>query len=318
MFVKFVLSYTKRNMSLFNRNLRISLVICTYNRDQFIGEALDSLVLQTLGKEKFEIVIVNNNCTDNTDQICQKFIQQHPELDINYVIETNQGLSFARNRGIAEAKYEIITYIDDDAYAKANFLELIYDYFNANPDTAGLGGKVTPRYEIKEPKWMNKYLYGFVTKVDLGEQIRKFRPGEYPAGCNMTYRKDLLQEVGGFNNKLKWRADDKYINFKIREVSDQIIYIPLLEVEHTIDDYRTSDENFKKLSFKFGSEESIRVRDEGTWSFLKKIAEFMFKLAGSFVLMLRFILKGQSAKGRYTFLYRWLATKGLLFPDKQV
>ena len=296
--------------------LRISLVICTYNRDKFIGEALDSLSKQSLSPAKFEIIIVNNNSSDNTEPVCKSFISNNPDLDITYVIESNQGLSFARNRGIAEAKYEIITYIDDDAYAKPNFLELIYDYVNANPETAGIGGKVTPRYEIKEPDWMNKYLWGFVTKIDLGDKIRPFRGKEYPAGCNMTYRKDLLEQIGGFNNKLKWRADDKYINFKIREVSDKIIYIPLLEVEHTIDDYRTSNENFRKLALKFGSEEGIRVRDEGTVIFLKKVFEFIYKLAGSFILMLNFMLKGQSSKGRYTFRYRWLATLGLLFPSR--
>ena len=152
----------------------ISIVICSFNRGQFIGEALDSLSKQTLAPSLFEIIIVNNNSTDNTATVCKKFIDQHPELDVKYVIETNQGLSFARNRGIAESKYNIITYIDDDAYAKPDFLELIFNYFTKHPDTAGIGGKVTPRYEIKEPNWMNKYLYGFVTKVDLGDDIKLF------------------------------------------------------------------------------------------------------------------------------------------------
>ncbi len=299
------------------KSLRISIVICTYNRGQFIGEALESLSKQTLSPNLFEIIIVNNNSTDETEAICKSFIVNHQDLDIKYVIETNQGLSFARNRGIAESKNGVITYIDDDAYAKSDFLELIYNYFSEYPDTAGLGGKVTPRYEIEEPKWMNKYLYGFVTKVDLGNKKRFFKKNEYPAGCNMTYRKDLLKQVGGFNNKLKWRADDKYINFKIREISDNIIYLPMLEVEHTIDAARTSDENFKKLSLKFGSEESIRVRDEGVFSFLKKLLEFIFKLTGSFILMLQFYLKGEFAKGNYTLRYRWMAFVGLLFPESK-
>ena len=294
--------------------LKISVVICTYNRDKFIGEALESLAKQNISSDKFEVIIVNNNSTDNTEVICKKFIGQNPKLDVKYVIETNQGLSFARNRGIEESKYEIITYIDDDAYTKSDFLKIIFNYFNEHPTTAGIGGKVTPRYEIEEPKWMNKYLYGFVTKVDLDNKKRQFKKKEYPAGCNMTYRKDLLQKVGGFNNKLKWRADDKYINFKIKEISDKIMYLPDLEVEHTIDAYRTSDENFSKLSLKFGSEESIRVRDEGVISFFKKLLEFIFKLAGSFILLLQFYLNGEFAKGNYTFKYRWLALIGLLFP----
>src|SRR5690606_5027026 len=106
----------------------------------------------------FEIIIVNNNSTDNTESVCKSFMTNQSGLDVKYVVETNRGLSFARNRGIAESKYDIITYIDDDAYAKPDFLELIFEHFKTYPDTAGLGGKVIPRYEIEEPKWMNKYL----------------------------------------------------------------------------------------------------------------------------------------------------------------
>ena len=116
----------------------ISLVICTYNRAKFIGEALDSIAKQTLSPALFELIIVNNNCTDNTEEICKRFIAQYPNLDINYVIETNQGLSFARNRGIAESKNPIITYVDDDAYAKADFLERIYNFFSSNQDAVGV------------------------------------------------------------------------------------------------------------------------------------------------------------------------------------
>lgn len=292
------------------KNPRISVVICTYNRAKFIGEALASLARQTLAPDYYEIIIVNNNCSDNTEAICKAFVTAHPSLDINYVIETNQGLSFARNRGIAESKYEIITYIDDDAYAKDDFLALIQSFFNNTPAAVGLGGKVIPRYEVKEPSWMNPYLDGFVAKLDMGEKRKKFEKKAYPVGCNMTYTKEILQEVGGFNNKLKWRADDKYIGIQVRNVSDEVYYLPTLAVEHTIDAYRTSDENFKNFCLKFGNEEGIRVYDQGAWSFFKKSLEFAYKLVGSLVLMLGFYLKGHPSKAKYTFLYRWWATIG--------
>ena len=292
--------------------LRISAVICTYNRDQFIGDALHSLSLQSLSNDLFEIIIVNNNSTDNTENISLNFIKKHPELDCKYVIEPNQGLSFARNRGIKESEYEIITYIDDDAFAKPDFLEQIFNYFNEHPNIAGIGGKVIPRYEIEEPDWMNKWLYGFVTKVDHGDNIKKFIGNQYPAGCNMTYRKDLLEKVGGFNTKLKWRADDKYINFQIKKLNDKIIYLPQARVEHQIDASRTSEENFFKLSRKFGSEESIRIKDLGLFAYFKKTIEFLIKFGGSMILAIPFFLKGQVSKGKHIIIYRYLALVGLL------
>ena len=289
---------------------KISVVICTYNRGKFIGDALKSLADQRLEASNFEIIIVNNNCTDNTEEICTNFIKSNPNLDIQYVIETNQGLSFARNRGIKESKHEIITYIDDDAYANADFLWNIQLFFKSQPNVVGLGGKVIPKYEIEEPKWMNKYLDGFVAKLDKGEQVLQFNKNEYPVGCNMTYTKTVLKQAGGFNNKLKWRADDKYIGIQIREISEEVYYVPSVFVEHTIDAYRTSDENFKKFCIKFGNEEAIRVKDIGIVSYFRKAIEFLYKFLGSFVLMIIFFFKGESLKGIYTFKYRLWATVG--------
>jgi len=290
----------------------ISVIICTYNRANFISEALESLARQTLSSAHFEIIVVNNNCTDNTEQICRNFKQNQTELDFNYVIETNQGLSFARNRGIAESKYEILTYIDDDAYAKPKFLTTIRNFFIQNPATVGIGGRVIPRYEVEEPQWMNPYLDGFVAKLDMGDKQKRFGKKQYPVGCNMTYTKEILLTVGGFNNRLKWRADDKYIGIKVREISDEVYYLPNLEVEHSIDAYRTSDENFKAFCLKFGNEEAIRVRDISSLSYLLKGIEFAFKLIGSFILMMSFFFKCELSKGAYTFKYRWWATIGFL------
>lgn len=295
--------------------LKVSIVICTYNRDKFIGEALDSLAKQTLAPENWEILIVNNNSNDTTESICKKFIEEHQELDVNYVMERQQGLSFARNRGIEDAKYDIITYIDDDAYAKPDFVEIVYTYFNENPNTVGIGGKIKPRYEIEEPDWMNPYLYGVVSAVDHGEKILKYSK-RYPVGCNMSYRKDMLKQAGGFNTNLKWRSDDKFIYLSVKKISDEVYYIPTLEVEHTIDAYRTTDKCFEDITTKFGKAEYTRVKDEGRWPYFKKLVEFMYKLAGSFILMIGFMLKGQAKKGKYTFRYRVIATKAFLRPGK--
>ncbi|NRB52430.1 MAG: glycosyltransferase family 2 protein [Saprospiraceae bacterium] len=291
---------------------RISLIICTYNREKFLGHALQSLTTQTLAPEAFEILIINNNSTDSTPEISQDFIAANPKLNVRYFVESNQGLSYARNRGIKEAMAPIITYIDDDAEAEADFLEKVLSYFEKRPQTAGIGGRILPKYEGSPPPWMNKYLYGFVTKVDFGDQVFTYTGKNYPAGCNMTYRKDLLEQVGGFNENLKWRADDKYIFFAIKEVSNQVFHYPEAVVQHNIDAYRTTDENFLRLSRKFGSEERIRVKDVGPWSFFKKVFEFLFKLGASVVLTVMFAVKGEWIKGKYTMLYRWNALLGLL------
>ena len=72
-------------------------------------------------------------------------------------MEPNKGLSFARNRGIREARAPIITYIDDDAEVTTGFLESIVNFMKADKTIVGIGGKVIPKYsESKEPEWMSK------------------------------------------------------------------------------------------------------------------------------------------------------------------
>ena len=100
----------------------ISLVIATYNGAKKITRTLQSLTEQTLDKALWSVVVVNNNSSDNTTQVVEEFIAAHPELSIKLVNEPQQGLSFARNRGIDESEGEYIAIIDDDEIACPDLL----------------------------------------------------------------------------------------------------------------------------------------------------------------------------------------------------
>lgn len=293
--------------------LDISLVICTFNRQKFIPSALQSLLTQTLSTKQFEVVIVNNNSTDNTEAIVRQFITKHPSLNFTYVVETTKGLSAARNRGIKEAKSPLITFMDDDGEATPDFLEKVLSYMQENEHVAGVGGKVLPIYESKEPKWLNPWLGGMLTIIDYGEKEFTFTGHKYPAGCNMTYRKSLLDSVGGFNEALLWRVDDKYIFYEIQNVNKEIIYLPEAVVYHNIDAYRVTDENFIKLSSALGRDEARRIKAKSKSIFLfpLKVLEYTLKLGASFVIFMMYLLKGQVSKGGYTILFRWYALAGL-------
>ena len=298
-----------------NKEPAISVVICTYNRDKFIGESLNCLAKQDLSPDAFEIIVVDNNSTDNTAAIAKDFIATHPDLNIRYVLEPNKGLSFARNRGIQEARAAVITYIDDDAEATSGFLQSIVSFMQADQTIVGLGGKVIPKYsESEEPKWMSKYLNGFVGLMDYGPTPKQFdNTMKYPAGCNMTYTKDILVRAGGFNNQLTFRSDDKYIFYQVTKLSDKIYYLPQAMLYHNIDNDRLSFVNFKKLFLKSGNEEKIRVRSEkGSLAVVKKFFELVFKTSATVVLYILYTLKGEELKGRYIFFSQWFTLKGFL------
>ena len=298
-----------------NKEPSISVIICTYNRDKFIGEALNCLAKQTLPTGNFEIIVVDNRSTDNTASIAKKFIADHPELQARYVMEPNKGLSFARNRGIQEARASIVTYIDDDAEVTPHFLESIVSFLQANSSVVGVGGKVIPKYsESGEPKWISKYLNGFVGRMDFGDRPKQFDSKmKYPTGCNMTYTKEILQKAGGFNNELTFRSDDKYIFHQVTKISDNVYYVPEALLYHNIDNDRLSFPNFKKLFLKSGNEEKIRVRSEmGTAGIVKKFFELIFKTTAATVIYILYIIKGQELKGRYVFFSQWFTLKGFL------
>ena len=287
----------------------ISVVICTYNRAKYIEGSLTHLVNQNLAAKYFEILVVNNNCTDGTQAIVDDFISRYPQYDIRQVFESNQGLSFARNLGVKEAKYDLICFIDDDGYAKCDYLENIKTYFEQNPKLRGLGGKVIPVYESAEPDWYNPFLRMMVTSIDFGTRIKKSKGKQYPAGCSMIYKKEDILNVGGFNNDLKWRADDKYIFHQISSLSDEIYYHPKLVVKHHIDDKRLTDENFVRLSGLLGSEERLRILGKKKWAYPFKLLEFVFKYFASLLIAVYFTFLGEPKKGLYTIRFRWEALK---------
>jgi len=294
---------------------KIALLICTYNRDKYLPEALQSIRQQTLDSTLFEAIIIDKNSTDKTATITAKFINDNPSLNIKYFFEKNKGLSFARNRGLMEADADILCYVDDDAILSPDYLTQMLNFFRKIPDAVGVGGRVIPRYENnREPVWMSKYLNGFIGKVEYGDAIKKFSSDmKYPAGCNMTYTKQALIKAGGFNNDLTFRSDDKYIFYKVRGLSDEIYYVPKTYVHHYIDNKRLELSNFKKLFLKTGNEEKIRVKKElGKAGIIKKFLEYSFKFAASILLYVIFTLKGKTLKGKYIFISQYCTLKGFL------
>jgi len=278
---------------------QLSIVICSYNRAEYILDALNSVKNQDLDKTKFELVVVNNNSTDDTEAICKKFEESKGDLQYTYCMEFNQGLSWARNKGIEVAKGKYISFIDDDAICEPDFARNMLAAFEQNPEFEAVGGKVLPIYpDNKEPKWMSKYLNGLVAKVDMGDKQKEFI-SKYPVGCNMAFHASVFKEIGGFNVSLTLRNDDKYIFLKYKKSNKRILYVPNVVVHHNIDAYRLEDEYLNKLCTVIGSSERIRLQDEPKIEMIKKPIEYFVKYLASMILALQYYAKGEFTKGFY-------------------
>src|SRR6476619_4464234 len=167
----------------------ISVVICSYNRADYIVNAVASLYRQTLDKAAFEVFVVDNNSIDNTQELVENFIEQHPHFQCYYLTESRQGASFARNTGAAFSKGRLLCFMDDDAEAEPYFLERIVTFFKTHSDVAGLGGRIIPKYIPEEPRWMSHYVSSLVGNFDYSKTIEVFKPGKFPLESNMTVLK---------------------------------------------------------------------------------------------------------------------------------
>jgi len=215
--------------------IKISAIVCTYNRSELLGGALHTLCHQTLDKSEYEVIVVDNNSTDGTRELVEEFCRRFSH--VRYCFEPKQGLSHARNRGWREARGENVAYIDDDAHAGNNWLETALVLFtNIKPTPLCLGGPVMPFYSTTKPIWFKDEIRTW------GDSPRYLRPGESFSGLNMVWRKEIVETLGGFDVTSGMRGDylslgEETILFeKIWRSFDQphFYYSPELAIHHWV------------------------------------------------------------------------------------
>lgn len=170
----------------------ISVIVCTYNRADIIGHCLESLCTQTLDEGRFDVLVVDNNSTDNTAEMVKPFLHRP---NFRYCNEETQGLSAARNRGLADSKGNFVAYLDDDAVANPNYLETVCKLLKTMELIPFcMGGPILPFYTTPKPAWFkDKY-----ETRRLWNEPRYLTEGEHFSGSNMVWQRHLLEELGGF------------------------------------------------------------------------------------------------------------------------
>lgn len=298
----------------------LTAIICTYNRAKYIGPLLESIAANDLAKEEYEILLVDNNCTDNTREVCETFAETHKDVTFRYVVESEQGLSAARNKGIHEAKGDVIVYIDDDALVDSWYLRTVAEYMSAHKEIDAIGGPIIPLYEeTEEPKWMTRYtkelLCGYLY---FGEAIRPF-PGErYPGGGNAAYRSEVFSLVGLFNTALGRKgnslmgAEEKDIFDKMKVCGMRFMYLPKMILHHIIPQKKLESDYFNRLTYQIGISERQRTKALGTSKYINRLAKEAVKWCGTIVLLLGYTLQCSPMKGWKLVLFRRNVTRGLL------
>ena len=135
----------------------ISVIIPTYNRCNFIGLTIESFIRQNFEKKDFEIIIVDNNSTDDTPNVVRKIVEEHNEISVKYILENRQGVHFARNAAAKIANGTFLYFTDDDMIAEQNLLKELLYLFTLDEKIACVTGSVLPKWEVEPPEWIRKY-----------------------------------------------------------------------------------------------------------------------------------------------------------------
>jgi len=177
----------------------VSVVISTYNRCALLARALQASLSQEANDINYEILVIDNNSSDQTKNVVQALIAEHP-AKLRYIFEPQQGLSYARNTGIAKARAPIIAFTDDDVCAASDWIAQIKAGFDSDPSTDAVGGKVLPRWESDPPAWLTRAHWAPLALLDYGDEPFYVDIDRQLSliGANVAFRLTAFEAVGLF------------------------------------------------------------------------------------------------------------------------
>jgi glycosyltransferase involved in cell wall biosynthesis/GT2 family glycosyltransferase len=223
----------------------ISVLICAYTAERLprIAEAVDSLRAQTAPAHEIVLAI------DHAPELAAECGRRWPELR---VVENReqQGLSGARNSGLAECDGEVVAFLDDDAVAAPDWIERLgQDY--VDPAVLGVGGAIHPAWAEGRPSWFPAE-FDWVVGCTHSGMPRQRASVRNLVGANMSFRRAILEEVGGFRHELGrigtipsgCEETDLCIRIGQRRPDGQILYDPAAAVDHFVPEARGTREYF--------------------------------------------------------------------------
>jgi glucosyl-dolichyl phosphate glucuronosyltransferase len=296
--------------------IKISVVVCTYNRSELLKRCLDSLVGQNVDPDLYEVLTVDNNSTDNTGDIAQEYCKNNSNF--RYVVEKEQGHSQSRNRGWKEAKGELVAYIDDDAYADENWIKIILeDMAEHSPDV--IGGTIKPYFEndLAVPKWMDdaffRYSFGDVPRfISYPEMGFGFSSG------NVVFKKSVLEETKGFSLKFGMvngkliMGEDSDLGYRLLKKKKLFYYEPRAIVYHLVSERLLTFKGSAKRNWESGKGMGVLVKIHfGLFKLLKKLVFLAFYMIFAPFLMTAFIFHRN--KISFNFIMNFIYNAGVIY-----
>ena len=262
-----------------------SIIVCTHNRCQSLRKTLASFQDLFLPEGlKCEIIVVDNNSTDDTKQVVQNFASTS-RLPVRYTFERAPGLAHARNRAIQEARGDVLAFIDDDVTVCPTWLAELKRTFDEQ-GAACVGGRILLNENLKLPAWWDTRCDAVLARFDLGDSVivaGQDYEGEIGWGANLSFRRSMFERYGHFRTDLGVRpgarllCEESEFVQRLRRNGEVVVYCPGAIAYHFPEVGRISKQFVRSWYYRLGestfvwdstsSESSAGIRRVPRWRY---------------------------------------------------
>jgi len=220
----------------------VSVIIGTYNRCDVLRGAIESLLNQDSGDTQYEVIVVDNNSTDDTRTVVENLRDKWGPNNLIYCFERTQGVSHARNRGITVARGRVIAFTDDDITPTRSWIASVRRGFEKFPDADCIGGKVLPQATTRFPVWLTAKHWTPLALLDLGDEAIDLdvRNGPGLVAANLAVRASVFADVGLFQPQLQrvknsiGSMEDHEFQLRLSDANKKLKYLPELVVRANV------------------------------------------------------------------------------------
>jgi glycosyltransferase involved in cell wall biosynthesis len=245
-----------------------TIAICTWNRSDLLDKTLAQMRrLEVPADLSWEVLVVNNRSTDNTDEVIGRY---SGSLPVRRIIEEKQGQSHARNAASLAARGELILWTDDDVLVDSRWLAEMVAASRSRPELSFFGGPIEPWFEIDPPRWLLdnwKAINGAYAFRDLGTESFEFDPKRLPYGANYALRTKVQREFL-YNPRLgrvatgEIRGEETDVLLKLLAAGQRGMWVPTAKVQHFIPRERLTLDYIRRFFHGIGQTEFIRKNPE--------------------------------------------------------
>lgn len=252
--------------------LKITVILCTRNRCGSLAPTLEDLVASQLPPSvTWEVLVVDNNSTDQTRDVVEDVCRRHPGV-FRYVFEPTSGKSYALNTGVKHARGEVLAFVDDDVRLDSTWLHHLTASLH-DGKWAGAGGRTLPARAFAAPSWFSVEEIGGILfgRFDFGDQPCELDCA--PFGANMAFRKEMFEKYGGFrtdlgpgpNPEIPRPNEDTEFGRRLMAAGEHLRYEPKAVLYHPVALDRLNQRFFLAWWFDYGRASALESKKRPIW-----------------------------------------------------